>query len=105
VKTWRLTTEAGQDIDVIKIHLLGQGGPPLVRHVLGRIRASFDLLGNMPGIGHSRSDLTEEKVKFWQVFSYFDIYDPVPRPIHMLRVLHSRRDLEALFRNHPPRVQ
>jgi len=104
VKSYQLTTDAEQDIDIIKIHLLGQGGPPLVRHVLGKIQASFELLGNMPGVGHSRKDLTEEPVKFWQVFSYFVIYDPAPRPIHITRVLHTRRDLEALFRKNPPRV-
>ena len=104
MKSYQLTQEAEQDIDTIKIHLLGQGGPPLVRHVLGKIQASLELLGSMPGIGHSRTDLTSEPVKFWQVFSYFVIYDPAPRPIHIIRLLHTHRDLAALFRDKPPRA-
>jgi plasmid stabilization system protein ParE len=103
VKSFQLTTDAEQDIDIIKIHLLGQGGPPLVQHVLDKIQASLELLGSMPGIGHSRTDLTPAPVKFWQVFSYFVIYDPAPRPIHITRILHNKRDLEALFRKQPPR--
>jgi len=51
----------------------------------------------MPGLGHSRIDLTNDPVKFWRVFSYFVIYDPAPRPIHIIRILHGRRDLEALL--------
>lgn len=104
MKSYQLTTDAEQDIDMIKIHLLGKGGPPLVRHVMRKLQASFELIGSMPGIGHSRKDLTDEPVKFWQVFSYFVIYDPAPRPIHITRVLHSRRDLETLLQKQPPRA-
>jgi plasmid stabilization system protein ParE len=97
VKSYLLTEDAERDIDTIKIHLLGQGGPPMVQHVLGEIESSLELLGGMPGLGHSRSDLTSDPVKFWRVFSYFVIYDPAPRPIHITPILHSRRDLEALL--------
>jgi plasmid stabilization system protein ParE len=58
--------------------------------------AAFQLLGDTPGIGHSRKDLTNDPVKFWQVFSYFVIYDPMPRPINIIRVLHTSRDLARL---------
>jgi len=37
VKSYLLTEDAERDIGTIKSHLLGQGGPPLVQHVLGEI--------------------------------------------------------------------
>ncbi len=97
MKPYLLTPEAEQDIDAIKVYLLGEGGPPLVRHVLGKVAASFQFLGEMPGAGHNRMDLTSDPVKFWRVFSYFVIYDPAPRPIHIIRVLHTSRDLAILL--------
>jgi plasmid stabilization system protein ParE len=73
VTRYLLTTDAGHDIDAIKIYLVGQGGPALVRHVMDRLEAALQLLGDTPGIGHIRFDLTHDPVKFWQVFSYFVI--------------------------------
>ena len=93
-----LTSEAEQDLDLIKAWCLEQGGPPLARHVLDRLRRGMALLGRRPGVGHLRPDLTGEAVKFWRVFSYLIIYDPEPRPMHILRVLHGSRDVAAILR-------
>ncbi len=97
MKTYLLTEDAEQDLDIIKVYLLGEDGSPLVQHVMDKIEAALAFLGAMPGAGHSREDLTCDPVKFWQVFSYFIIYDPVPRPIHITRIVHARRDLQALL--------
>jgi plasmid stabilization system protein ParE len=97
VIAYLLTDAAEQDIDEIKRYLVGKGGPPLVFHVLEKIEAAMQLLAVRPGAGHSRIDLTSEPVKFWQVFSYFVIYDPVPRPIHIVRVLHTSRDIPNIL--------
>ena len=93
-----LTAEAERDIDLIKTYLIGQGGHRLGQHVLRRVRRAMDFLGSRPDAGHARRDLTSEPVKFWQVYSYLIIYDPVPRPIHIVRVLHTSRDIEAILR-------
>jgi plasmid stabilization system protein ParE len=98
VKDYLLTVDAERDIDSIKIHLLEQGGPALVRHVLRQLETSFQFLGSMPGVGHGRTDLTDASVKFWRVFLYLVIYDPAPSPIHIVRVLHASRDLQAMLR-------
>ncbi len=92
-----LTVDAEQDIDVIKDYLLLQGGTGLARHVLGRIQSGMELIGDNPGIGHVRDDLTDLPVRFWGVFSYLIIYDPAPRPVQVLRVLHGARDLAAIL--------
>jgi antitoxin ParD1/3/4/toxin ParE1/3/4 len=48
--------------------------------------------------GHQRQDLTPLPVKFWLVFSYLVVYDPAARPLAIVRVLHGRRDVEAILR-------
>jgi plasmid stabilization system protein ParE len=98
VARYLLTSEAEQDIDLIKTYLLEQGGSRLAQHVLSRVRRAMQFLGARPDAGHARRDSTSEPVKFWQVFSYLIIYDPAPRPVHILRVLHASRDIEAILR-------
>jgi toxin ParE1/3/4 len=99
---YRLSPEAERDLDDIKRYLTEQGGVPLARHVLGEIRLALRFLSATPGAGHTRDDLTDEPVKFWGVFSYLIVYDPIMRPLGIARVLHGSQDLEAMFRKLPP---
>ena len=62
----------------------------------------MEFLSGRPDAGHSRRDLTSEPVKFWQVFSYLIIYDPIARPIHILRILHTSRDIETILLSENP---
>jgi toxin ParE1/3/4 len=64
---------------------------------LQEIRAAFRLLASRPEAGHLRQDLTPLPVKFWPVFSYLIVYDPAARPLGIVRVLHGRRDVEAIL--------
>jgi antitoxin ParD1/3/4/toxin ParE1/3/4 len=41
-------------------------------------------------------------VKFWPVFSYLVVYDPAPRPIDIVRIVHTGRDLKTLFGKQTP---
>jgi plasmid stabilization system protein ParE len=61
--------------------------------VMGRIVASLGLLSRMPGAGHFRPDLTDEPVKFWQIFSYLIVFDHSVQPIRFARVLHTSGNL------------
>jgi hypothetical protein len=38
---------------------------------------AFELLASRPGVSHVRQDLTERPLKFWSVYSYHVVYDPV----------------------------
>ena len=55
------------------------------------------LLGNEPGAGHVREDLTSRPVKFWPVYSYLIVYDPEAKPVQVIRVLHGMRDVEEIL--------
>ncbi len=98
MKRYILSPEAKQDLHEIREHYLKEGGARVARYVLAEIGRAFVLLGGTPGAGHSREDLTTDPMKFWPVFSFLIIYDPVPRPIEIVRVQHSKRDLATLLR-------
>jgi toxin ParE1/3/4 len=97
VARYFLSPEAKEDLRDIRAYLVSQGGNRLAKHVLQEIRAAFRLLASHPDAGHRRQDLTSLPVKFWPVFSYLVVYDPVARPIAIVRVLHGRRDVETIL--------
>ena len=51
-----------------------------------------------PGIGHTREDLTDRPLEFWNVYSYLVVYDPHTRPLTIIAVLHGARDVEKLLK-------
>jgi toxin ParE1/3/4 len=97
VARYFLSPEAKEDLRDIRAYLVSQGGSRLAKHVLQEIRAAFRLLASHPDAGHRRQDLTSLPVKFWPVFSYLVVYDPVARPIAIVRVLHGPRDVETIL--------
>jgi len=54
-------------------------------------------LAENPGIGHARSDLTNQGVRFWPVGSYLIIYDPDSRPLGIVRIVHGARDVGQML--------
>jgi plasmid stabilization system protein ParE len=52
----------------------------------------------MPQMGHKREDLTDRPVRFWSVFSYLVVYDPVSSPLAVIAILHGARDVEELLK-------
>jgi len=97
VKRYILSPEAQQDIREIREYLIAEAGLSVSRHVMRAISTALRLLSDMLGLGHLRHDLTDEPVKFWQVFSYLIVYDHRSRPIGIARVLHSSRDIAAVL--------
>jgi plasmid stabilization system protein ParE len=104
VSRYLLSVEAQSDLDEIRAYMTQQGGARLARYVLGEIRKALNFIADTPGAGHFRPDLTDQPVKFWSVFSYLIVYDPMRRPLGIARVLHAAQDLKTLFQKVPPRV-
>ena len=101
MKRYILSPEAQQDLRDIREYLLTEAGVPVSRHVVRKISEALRFLSVMPGVGHLRQDLTDESVKFWQVFSYLIVYNHLTRPIGIARVLHSSRDITAVLAHRP----
>ncbi len=51
----------------------------------------------MPGMGHRRSDLGDDSLRIWPVFSYLIVYRPETNPLEIVRVVSGYRDLAPLL--------
>lgn len=56
------------------------------------------MLARHPELGHLRPDLTSKPVRFWAIYSYLIIYDPVTLPLEIVRILSGYRDVAALLK-------
>ena len=97
MKRFILSPEAKQDLLAIKTYLVKEASIDVTQYVLRELREGMAFLGRMPGAGHVREDLTDMPVKFWPVFSYLIVYDPVKRPIEIVQILHGRRDVATVL--------
>ena len=96
MKRFRLAPEAARDIRDIWAHI-AKDNIPAARRVRLLILDACRRLADHPGMGHSRSDLTEIPVLFWPVGSYLIIYNPARQPIEIVRVVHAARDVPRLL--------
>jgi plasmid stabilization system protein ParE len=91
-----LTPAAEGDILEIVNYIEGENPSAAVR-VAEALREGMRLIAERPGIGHMRTDLADETVRFWPVFSYLIIYRPDTSPLQIVRVLHGKRDVRRLL--------
>ncbi len=65
---------------------------------------AFGKLARQPGMGHTRTDLTERDVRFWPVGSYLTVYRVLPKTLEVVAVLHGARDIPEVIRHreYPP---
>jgi toxin ParE1/3/4 len=96
VRRFVLTHVAQADIRDI-LDFLKTESPAATVRVRSVPREAMRLLAERPGIGHLRTDLADETVRFWPVFSYLVIYRPDIKPIQIVRVLHGKRDVRRLL--------
>jgi putative addiction module CopG family antidote len=68
---------------------------PAGRRVRLRLLKTLRILAKNPQIGHHRPDLTDKPLRFWPEGSYLIVYDPAPRPIEIVRVIHGARDVAS----------
>jgi plasmid stabilization system protein ParE len=96
MKGFVLTPAAEGDLLKIIEYLEGDN-PDAVLSVVNALDEAMRRLADNPGIGHTRSDLTAESVRFWPVFKYLIIYRPGTQPLQILRVLQGRRDVKSIL--------
>lgn len=94
---YRLTPEARTNLDDISAFVAEDSVDAALR-LLDAFERAFDQLAAMPGLGHTREDLTPRPVKFWGVHSYLVVYDPARTPLTIVAVLHGARDVQRLLR-------
>ena len=96
MKTFRLSAQAGREVEDIWEYIARDDVA-----AAGRVRIefheAFHELAQLPGMGHTRDDLTSQPVRFWPVRSYLVVYKPDTHPLEIVRVVHGARDLARLL--------
>jgi plasmid stabilization system protein ParE len=91
-----LTPAAEDDVREI-LDYVERDNPSVLDKVHDGLRDAMRLLAEHPGIGHTRTDLASEAVRFWPVFKFLVIYRPDTKPLEVVRVLRGKRDVRQLL--------
>ncbi len=91
-----VSRDAKEDIAAIWEYIAFDN-PVAADTVLQELYEAMQILGDHPGVGHKREDLTHLPIKFWSVRHYMILYDPQTRPLHILRVISGYRDIEGII--------
>jgi antitoxin ParD1/3/4/toxin ParE1/3/4 len=59
---------------------------------------TFRALAQMPGMGHSRLDLTKKPALFFPIYSYLIVYRPFGADIEIVAVVSAYRNLKRILR-------
>lgn len=95
--------QATRDLSDIAVYLAEESGTDeLAFRFLDAAETSFENLAAMPemGVARSYSDSALADVRMWRVAGFPNhliFYRPVEGGIEVIRVLHAKRDIEALF--------
>lgn len=92
-----LSEEARTDLREVK-NYIAEDSIESSRRVVSEFRRAFRQLVKMPGMGHSRGDLTRAPVRFWRLRSYLIIYRPETQPLEIVAVLHGKRNVKRILR-------
>lgn len=96
MKRFKLSSEAASDIREIWLYVANDN-LKAARRVRLDIWEACRRIAEFPRLGHKREDITTKPVLFWPAGPYLIVYNPEPRPIEIVRVLHGGRDLPVIL--------
>jgi plasmid stabilization system protein ParE len=96
VSGYVLSADADFDLDEIWEYIAADNLDAADRWI-EKLFDAFDALGQAPGLGHRREDLTPYPVLFWPVGAYLIIYRADRRPIEIVAVTQGSRDIPAFL--------
>lgn len=91
-----LTPAARGDLEEI-VDFIAKDSPDAAQRVRRGLRDAMRVLARTPEMGHFRRDLSDEPLRFWQVYSFLIIYRPETRPLQVVRVLRAARDVRTIL--------
>ena|SRR5271157_1567181 len=94
-----LAPQAAADLAEIWRYIKEQSSVAMADRVELAILEKFAFLAQTPEAGHHRSNLTDENVKFFPVYSYLIVYRPETKPLQVVSILHGRRDVEQVLKD------
>jgi plasmid stabilization system protein ParE len=96
VTQYILSEDAERDLDGIWDYIAEDNIDAADRWI-DRLFDAFEAIGNTPGIGHKREDLTAYPVLFWPVGAYLVIYRTTPRSVEIVAMTQGARDIPAFL--------
>jgi toxin ParE1/3/4 len=94
----RLSPQAETDLDDIWLYVARQSVDiAIANHLIDSITDRFFLLARSPHMGRARDEDLGRGVRSFAVGEYVILYCIDGGDVLILRVIHGRRDLEALF--------
>jgi plasmid stabilization system protein ParE len=91
-----LSVDAEFDLDDIWEYIAADSNDAADRWI-EKLFDAFESLGQTPGMGHKREDLTPYPVLFWPVGAYLVIYRVQHRPVEIVAVTQGSRDIPAFL--------
>jgi antitoxin ParD1/3/4/toxin ParE1/3/4 len=91
-----LTAAARADFAEI-VEFIRQDSPDAAKRVGKALMKNMGQLARVPWMGHVREDLASTSLRFWPVYSYLIIYSPESKPLQIVRILHSARDVQRIL--------
>ena len=83
------------DLDDIWSYIAENASAEVASGVIAEILEAIDRLREMPGMGHSRSDLLE-RYRPWRVFQFLIVYRFDANRLFVVRIVHGRRDIRRV---------
>jgi toxin ParE1/3/4 len=94
---YRISRRAEADIEAI-CDYIAQDNPDAAERVDERIHDAIKLLAKLPGMGHTRPDVSDKRYRFWAVGNYVIAYRLEGKELLVVRVVHGARDFRKLFK-------
>jgi plasmid stabilization system protein ParE len=92
-----LTPEAESDLLAIWEYVADHQSESSADQVIARIYDACEELSAMPGMGHVRPELLDDRHRFWTVWSYLIVYRWQTHPLQVIAIVHGARELESFF--------
>jgi antitoxin ParD1/3/4 len=96
VNSYILSVDADLDLDDVWEYIAADN-IDAADHWIEKLFHAFEALGQTPGMGHRREDLTSHPVLFWPVGAYLIIYRAERRPLEIVAVTQGSRDIPAFL--------
>jgi plasmid stabilization system protein ParE len=80
---------------------IAEDNPAAADRVEEAVFRACDFLADSPFAGRTRKDLIPLPLRFWVVqpySSYLIVYHPEKKPVQIIRILHTARDLPSVLR-------
>jgi plasmid stabilization system protein ParE len=97
---YQFTPQAVNDLFEIW-SFIAQDNPVAADRVEEAVYRACDFLADSLLVGRMRKELTPLPVRFWLVqpySNYLIVYDPEKKPLRIIRILNSTRDLPSVLR-------